>query len=161
MIDRRRVTIERTYDASPDEVWELCTTGDGIESWWGPEGFAVEVHQLDLRPGGKMTFSMMAIAEEMKAFVESQGMPAATTHDLHFTEVVPYRRLAYTSTVDFIPDVETYEVATRLELEPHNQGTRLVLTLDAMHDAEWTERSVAGWCQQLDELTRILKEQTL
>ena len=44
--------IERTYPAPIQDVWELWTTKDGIESWWGPEGFAVTVHKLELRPAG-------------------------------------------------------------------------------------------------------------
>ncbi|MGA9596299.1 MAG: SRPBCC domain-containing protein [Acidimicrobiia bacterium] len=161
MSERRTARIERTYDASPAEVWELWTTADGIESWWGPEGFGVEVHDLDVRPGGKMTYSMIAEAAEMKAFMEAQGMPTTTTHDMHFTEVVPYRRLSYRNAVDFVPGVETYNVGTRLELEPHGAGTRLTLILDAMHDDHWTEMSVAGWKQQLDNLAETLKEKTL
>jgi hypothetical protein len=32
----------------------------------------------------------------------------------------------------------------------------MVLTFDAMHDAEWTERSVAGHESELGRLDRIL-----
>ena len=32
-----RITIERTYRASVEDVWDLWTTKEGIESWWGPE----------------------------------------------------------------------------------------------------------------------------
>lgn len=160
MNGRRTVRIERIYEAGAAEVWEMWTTAEGIESWWGPDGFGVEVHELDLRPGGKLIYSMTAEAEEMKAFMEAEGMPATTTNEISFTEVAPYRRLAYTNAVDFIPGVETYEVGTRLELEPHQNGTRLVLTLDAMHADEWTERAVAGWNQELDKLARALEEST-
>ena len=158
MTEQRTVRIERTYDASPAEVWELWTTADGIESWWGPEGFGVEVLELDVRPGGMMTYSMIAQAVEMKAFMESQGMPTTTTHDMHFTEVMPYRRLSYHNTVDFVPGVESYDVGTHLELEPLGNRTRLILILDAMHDDHWTDMSVAGWEQQLDNLSTILEE---
>lgn len=160
MSDRRTVKIERIYDASPGEVWEMWTTVDGIESWWGPDGFGVEVHELEVSPGGKMVYSMKALEEEMKAFMVQQGMAVVTTHDVSFTEVIPYRRLAYTSTVDFIPGVDAYEVGTRLELAPKDGGTHLVLTLDAMHNDEWTGNAVAGWEQELDKLARVLEDTT-
>jgi uncharacterized protein YndB with AHSA1/START domain len=48
---RKSVTLERVYRASLKDVWDLRTTKEGIESWWGPGGFAVTVWQLDLRPG--------------------------------------------------------------------------------------------------------------
>jgi uncharacterized protein YndB with AHSA1/START domain len=44
------MTIERTYEARIEDVWALWTTADGIESWWGPEGFTVTVRSSDLRP---------------------------------------------------------------------------------------------------------------
>src|SRR5207344_676779 len=38
-MSRRMITIERTFNAAIEDVWALWTTADGIESWWGPEGF--------------------------------------------------------------------------------------------------------------------------
>ena len=35
---REPITMERTFDATLHEVWELWTTKAGIESWWGPDG---------------------------------------------------------------------------------------------------------------------------
>jgi len=59
---KRRVTLERTYPAPIAMVWELWTTKEGIESWWGPRGFRVEVHSIDLRVGGELLYSMIADA---------------------------------------------------------------------------------------------------
>ena len=39
---QRTITIERTYQAAIEDVWALWTTKEGIESWWGPDGFAVK-----------------------------------------------------------------------------------------------------------------------
>ena len=33
---KRRITLERTYKASLQDVWDMWTTKEGIESWWGP-----------------------------------------------------------------------------------------------------------------------------
>jgi len=48
----QKIVLERTLRAPIEEIWSLWTTKDGFESWWGPEGFRVEVHQLDARAGG-------------------------------------------------------------------------------------------------------------
>jgi Activator of Hsp90 ATPase homolog 1-like protein len=69
-----------------------------------------------------------------------------------FTEVVPLRRLAYLHRADFIPGVEPYDVATVVELHPASEGVRMVLTFDAMHSDEWTERAVMGWESELGKL---------
>ena len=42
-MSRKRVTLERTYTADVQDVRDLWTTKDGIESWWGPGGFKVTV----------------------------------------------------------------------------------------------------------------------
>jgi uncharacterized protein YndB with AHSA1/START domain len=47
-----KVIIERTYRVRIEDLWELWTTKAGFESWWGPEGFRVEVHALEARGGG-------------------------------------------------------------------------------------------------------------
>ena len=39
----QKIVIERAYDASIKDVWALWTTREGIESWWGPEGFHKEI----------------------------------------------------------------------------------------------------------------------
>jgi uncharacterized protein YndB with AHSA1/START domain len=59
-------------------VWALWTTKDGIESWWGPEGFSVTVQHLDLRPGGELRYTMTATAPDQVAFMRQAGMPLAT-----------------------------------------------------------------------------------
>jgi uncharacterized protein YndB with AHSA1/START domain len=154
---RRRVTLERTFAAPIDEVWELWTTKDGIESWWGPDGFAVKVQQIDLRPGGELVYAMTATAPDQIEFLKKAGMPATTVSRLTYTEVVPPRRLAYSHTADFIPGVEPYEVPTTVELEEVPDGVRMVLSFTAMHDEHWTNLAVMGWESELGRLEKLLK----
>ena len=157
MTERPKLTLERTFKASIDEVWELWTTGDGIESWWGPEGFSVAVRELDLRPGGDLLYTMSAVEPEQMEYMVKAGMPLSTDHKLTFTEVDPPRRLAYRDIADFIPDVEPYEVETVIELFEVEDGVRMVLTFDAMHDDRWTKLAVMGRESELVRLAAILE----
>ena len=152
----RRITLERTFEAALEDVWELWTTRRGIESWWGPPGFSVEVRALDLRPGGEMRYAMTATAPEQIEFLRKAGMPVTNEHRLTYTEVVPRRRLGYTHLADFIPGVEAYAVATLVELDAGPGGVRLALTFDAMHDERWTRLAVMGWEGELDKLAEAL-----
>jgi uncharacterized protein YndB with AHSA1/START domain len=154
---KRRMTIERTYRATPEEVWKLWTTKQGIESWWGPDGFEVKVLQLDLRPGGGLEYAMSATGSAQKEFMARAGMALTTESRLTYTEVTPPRRLCYEMLADFIPGVAPYAVATLVELEASASGTRLRLTFDAMHDEEWTERMLAGRNSELARLGRLLE----
>jgi uncharacterized protein YndB with AHSA1/START domain len=154
---RRRITLERTYQAPVEDVWELWTTKEGIESWWGPDGFAVKVRKLDLRPGGELLYDMTAIAPAQVAFMKQAGMPLTTEARITYAEILAPRRLAYIHRADFIPGVEPYDVATRVELYPSAQGVRMVLSFDPMHDKQWTQRAVMGWESELGKLARVLE----
>jgi len=154
---RPKLTLERTFRAPIREVWELWTTREGVEAWWGPDGFSVEVRSLELRAGGDLVYVMSAVAPEQIDYMKKAGMPVTTQHSLTFTEVSPLRRLAYRNIVDFVPGVEPYQIVTLLELaEVEGGGTRLVLTFDAMHDDRWTQLARMGHESELDRLEQLL-----
>lgn len=153
---RRRVRLERTYKAAIEDVWELWTTKDGIESWWGPGGFRVVVKSIDLRPGGKLEYVMEAVDPEQIEFMKKAGMPTAHDAIITYTEVVAPTRLAYVHAADFIPGVEAYDVAHLVEIAETRDGVRMTLTFDVMHDEHWTNMAKAGWEQELDKLGRAL-----
>jgi uncharacterized protein YndB with AHSA1/START domain len=154
---RRRISIERTFDAAVDRVWQLWTTKEGIESWWGPPGFEVKVRRLDVRRGGELLYAMSAIAPDQIEFIKKAGMPLTTESLVTYTEVLPLQRLAFTQVADFIPNVKPYEVVTTVEFATQPQGVRMVLTLDAMHDEYWTKMAVMGWESEVDKLAQLLK----
>lgn len=159
--NRRKIALARTYEASLEDIWSLWTTKPGLESWWGPEGFAVKVHKLDLRPGGELLYAMTATGPSQIEFMKRAGMPLTTEARLTYTEVIPMERLAYIHLVDFIPEVEAYDVATVVEFRAGRNCVQMVVHLDAMHSDEWTQRAVSGWESQLskaDKLFRRLEE---
>jgi uncharacterized protein YndB with AHSA1/START domain len=150
------ISLELTYAAPPERIWELWTTASGIESWWAPDGFRAEVQQIDVRPGGELHHSLTATGAEQIAFMEAAGLPLTSFARKRFDEVDPPRRLAYTSFVDFVPGVDEYEQRTIVELHPEGDGTRVVMQMDPMHDDEWTQRLVGGRTNELENLARVL-----
>jgi uncharacterized protein YndB with AHSA1/START domain len=152
----RKIVIERTYAASIEEVWELWTTKSGIESWWGPDGFSVKVHELDLRTGGEMRYAMTAIDPAQVQFMKLAGMPLTTETKLTYTAIVPGKSIAYTHRADFIPGVAPYDVGNKVEFHAEGGNVRMILTLDPMHSDEWTQRAVMGHESQLGKLARLL-----
>jgi uncharacterized protein YndB with AHSA1/START domain len=154
--ETRKLTLERAFSARVEDVWELWTTKAGIESWWGPEGFAVTVHDIDLRPGGELVYAMSAIGRDQVEYMKKAGMPLTTEHRITYTEVAAPRRLAYRNVVDFIPGVEPYEVEATVDLHGGPDGTRMILTFDAMHNDQWTRMAVLGRESELGKLERAL-----
>ena len=158
----RTITLERVYEAPIEQIWALWTTKDGIESWWGPDGFTVSVEKIDLRPGGELRYTMTATGPEQIAFVDGAAMPRTNELGVTYLDVDPPNRLVYSNLVDFIPGHGAYEVEVLVELTPESDGrVRMTLTLEAMHDAEWTNRAVAGWENELDKLDRLVQERRL
>ena len=84
-------------------MWALWTTKDGFESWWGPEGFRVDVHELDARVGGALDYDMIADAPAQVEAMKRMGQ--AVSHKTHgtFTELRPRERLVLTHIIDFLP----------------------------------------------------------
>ena len=153
---RRKITIERRYEAHVQDVWEMWTTKDGIESWWGPGGFSTKVLHLDLRAGGELRYAMTAVGPEQVQFMKNAGMPPTTEAKITYSEVVPGKRLAYIHLADFVPGVKPYDVATLVEFFTDGNGVRMVLTFDAMHDEQWTKMAVMGHESQLGKLENVL-----
>ena len=149
--------LERIYDAQPATIWDLWTTARGIESWWAPDGFITEVRQLELRPGGELVYAMTATGPEQVEFMNGAGMPLTNVSRKRFTEVSRPNRLAYLSLIDFVPDHEPYEHLTLVDIEPSGDRTKVTMTVDPMHDEEWTARLVAGRSNELDNLAEVLQ----
>jgi uncharacterized protein YndB with AHSA1/START domain len=150
------ITIERTYPATAERVWELWTTPEGLERWWAPDGFEARVAKLELEPGGELHHSLTATAPEQIEFLENAGLPLTTHARKRFTEVEPVRRLAYVSEIDFVPEVEPYEHLTTVDLTPQDDGVHVVMTIEPMHDETWTQRLVTGRANELDNLGRLV-----
>jgi uncharacterized protein YndB with AHSA1/START domain len=153
---RDHFSIERNYEASMQEVWDLWTTKDGIESWWGPEGFDVTVTSIDLRPGGHLVYEMTATGPQQVAFMKGQGMPLSTKCRVAYLEVSPPSRLAYSTRTDFVPGVPPYDVTTLVEFQKTQLGVKLTVTSEVMHDDLWTKRARAGHESQLRKLDALI-----
>lgn len=151
------ITIERSYPASVEEVWELWTTPAGIEAWWAPDGFTVEVSRLDLVPGGELHYAMTATAPAQIEFMQKAGMPLRTEARKTYTDVTPGKRLAYLSLVDYAPGVEPYEHGTVVDFEATAERVHVVMRMEPMHDDEWTQRLVLGRTNELDNLAKLIE----
>jgi uncharacterized protein YndB with AHSA1/START domain len=145
-------SLERTFDAPPEVVWEFMTTAAGLAAWWGPDGFSTVVNELELRPGGEVRYAMTATAPEQVAFVQSLGLPLTSEFRRTFTEVTPLTRLAYRSLIDFVPGQEPYEHLTVIDIAPAGDGTEVVMTLDPLHDEAWTQEYREHRAKELENL---------
>lgn len=54
----REIVITRVFAAPRALVFEAWTDPVHLPHWWGPRGFAITSHSIDLRPGGSWKFTM-------------------------------------------------------------------------------------------------------
>jgi uncharacterized protein YndB with AHSA1/START domain len=148
------IVIERTYRATPDELWALWTTKDGFESWWGPEGFRADVHAIEARAGGKLHYDMVADSPEMIEAMKQMGRPASHETRGWFAEYSPHRRLVLMHMIDFLPGVTPYESTIEVDFLPLPAGTRMVVTLHPMHNQDFSSQQAMGFTSQLTKLDR-------
>ncbi len=149
---RKKVVIERQYRAAIRDVWDLWTTKDGFESWWGPQGFRAEVTELDARVGGALHYEMIADSPEMIAAMKQMGQPTSHPTRSRFTELAPYERLVITNVIDFLPGVAVYESHIDVQFVVSGQYVRMIVTLDAMHSEDMTRMQQEGFTSQLTKL---------
>src|SRR5579872_7220735 len=98
------IKFDRRYEnTNVEDLWDLWTTKAGFESWWGPEGFRVEVHKLDLRTGGELVYDMIADAPEQIAAMKSMNMPLSTGTRGSFGTIERLKRLSLIHIIDFVP----------------------------------------------------------
>ena len=146
------VVVERTYRARVEELWALWTTKAGFESWWGPEGFRVEVHALEARQGGALEYDMIADSAEAIAAMKAMGQPLSHDTRGRFTEFRPNERLTLVHVIDFVPGSDVYETTIEVDFAALGDEARMVVTIHPHLDPHWTRMAVQGFRSQLTKL---------
>ncbi len=144
-----RQVIERVWDAPLAVVWELWATPKGLSSWWGPNGFTVEVLTMELHEGGTFSYTMRASSPEMAAKMKEGGRPSEFTVTATYTDVQPKTVLAYKS--PFGPEF----MFTSVTFEEAADGVHMTLVIDATKP-EMTGGAAGGWRSAVDKFAAHL-----
>jgi uncharacterized protein YndB with AHSA1/START domain len=101
--------VERTYDASPERVYQAWADPDVKAQWFS------RADVFEFRVGGRE--------------YSTGGAPEGPimTFDAHYQEIVPEQRIVYTYTLDS-GDTRISVSLTTIELIPMEGGTKLVFT---------------------------------
>jgi uncharacterized protein YndB with AHSA1/START domain/DNA-binding transcriptional ArsR family regulator len=145
----REVVLVRVLDASPDAVFTAWTDPDAFCQWFGPDGFACTVHEMDVRPGGRARFDMTS----------ADGTPYTNRFD--YLEVVPDERLVMDHGSDVDDDPARFRVTVTFDAQSDG---KTVLTLRQLHPSVERRQEVIGFgavelgLQTLQKLARHLGE---
>jgi uncharacterized protein YndB with AHSA1/START domain len=141
----RHVTITRTFDAPPQEVWQAWVEPEQVARWWGPECFETPLDSvvIEPRPGGRYDLLMVDTSSGNEYPVRQEVVEVSEP------ELLVLRH-------EPMPDHGMLEaIVTRIEFHAHEGGTRLEIS-GGPYPAEMGPNAEAGWTQQLDKLTRLL-----
>ena len=152
-----RFVIERTFRATVEELWELWTTKEGFESWWPPEGFRTKVHAIEACLNGKLRYEMIAETPEVLAVMKELGLPVSHLECSRFSEFRPMERLVFAIMMDFLPGIGPYESTLMVDFFASGEWVRMVVTLNPMHDEEFTRMAAEGLESQFRNLDRLFQ----
>ncbi len=135
--------MEREFKSPPERVFAAFTDPALFAQWWGPEGMACPVCEIDLRVGGKWrTFLRGTHGEYWVSGV--------------YREIAPSRRLAFTWAWEE-NGVRGHETIVELDFLPSGRNTRLVLQQRRFETAESRDRHTHGWGSSFNCLDQFLQ----
>ena len=137
------VRIERTFDASAEDVFDAWTSEEVISRWFRPrEGWREADAEVDLRIGGKIRVVMRT----------PDGEPVRAGGE--YTLIERPHRLEFTWSFSDHPGN-----LQRIELEfTERDGVTTVLFVNSdISDAERRDSQYEGWSTCFDNLERVLK----
>ncbi len=123
----RTLTLERTFDAPLELVWEAWTQPEHVAQWWGPKGMETTVLEHNFTVGGQWKYLMkMPDGSEFLA-------------DGVYSEIVEYQKVV--STANFKPMTENVEIHAIFEAA----GEQTKFTFHCVHETE-------AYCKQQEEM---------
>jgi uncharacterized protein YndB with AHSA1/START domain len=129
--------LERTFDASPTDLWAAWTDPKQYAQWFNPApGIDLVIHEFEVRPGGKIRFDM------------PQPDGNKNPQEGIFHSLSPYTQIvsgspdkSFLLTTSFVPVSST--------------RTRLVVEIVGV-PPEYHAMATQGWGQGFDKLEKLL-----
>jgi uncharacterized protein YndB with AHSA1/START domain len=134
MTSETSLRIERSFDASPEEVFDAWTSPEVLKRWWAvhPEG-TTPVAEVDLRVGGRYRLAMVN--------------PNGERHTVagEYLEVERPSRLVYSWQWE-LDSGETSHISTvAVEFRDRGERTDVVLKHTGLPDTDSRNRHAQGW----------------
>jgi uncharacterized protein YndB with AHSA1/START domain len=137
------LSMERLIPAPPQKVFELWTDPEKLVKWWGPEGFAIPAHALDVRPGGSWRTTM-----------KSPDGSLFTVSGIYRT-IDPPRRLVFTWAWDDDKGTRCHETEVTVMFHAAPGGTRLTLVQQRFETVDARDNHIKGWTSSFEKLARL------
>jgi uncharacterized protein YndB with AHSA1/START domain len=136
------VRIERSFNASAEDVFDAWTSEEVIRRWFRPaSGWQEPSAEVELRVGGEIRVVMR----------DPDGEPVGAEGE--YTLIERPSRLAFTWTFD---DDPSNQQMIELEFTERDGVTTVVFVNSDISGAERRDSQYEGWSTCLDEMERVL-----
>ena len=153
-LPRGVIVVQRLYSAPIEDLWSLWTTKAGFESWWGPDGFRVDVQVLEACLGGTLSYDMIAKAPEAIAAMKAMGLPVAHRTHGRFVEFRLHERLRLMHLVSLQSGSPSYEHIIEVDFRSAGDKVSMVVTIHPHPDAYQTRLAIEAFTSQMARLDR-------
>jgi uncharacterized protein YndB with AHSA1/START domain len=143
--DDTTLLIKRSFDATPQEVFDAWLTRERWQAWIGPEGMDCKVTLLEPYVGGRYRLDMCA--------ADGSIIPVSG----RFEAIDRPRALRFTWGWDGDPSKQSIVTLAFAEADG---GTELTLQQENLSGAENRRQHERGWNSALAKLDRYLRETT-
>jgi len=135
--------VERLIPAPPERVFELWTDPKLLARWFGPEGYTVPKHAMDVRPGGAWHTTLLA--------------PDGTVRNVGgvYRAIEKPKRLVLTWGWVDAAGTRGHETEITVTFAPAPGGTRLVLCQREFESANARDLHGIGWNSTFNKLERF------
>lgn len=144
-MNSKTITIQRTFDAPLQLVWEAWTQSAHIAQWWSPKGIETKVIAHDFKVGGKWKY-IMPMPNGQEFIAEGQ-----------YTEIVEFEKII--SSANFKPMTEGVEIHALFSANANQTD----FTFHVVHPTEAYKLQqekmgiMNGWGSVFDRLSALLK----
>jgi uncharacterized protein YndB with AHSA1/START domain len=160
-LENKTLTIERSFDAPKDRLWQYYADQEKFEQWWGPEGWVTTTKEFNFVPGGRVHYSMKCVDENQGEWFGQESWGIMVIEAVDAPNSFTYK--------DYFSDAEgtlNNEMPTLTVVnEFHEEDGRAKLVSRSVADsAEQIEElikmgMVEGFNSQLDKLDKIFAEE--
>ena len=144
--DNRTISLNRTFNAPIELVWEAWTQSEHIAEWWSPKGIKTKVVEHNFKVGGKWKY-IMPMPNGQEFIAEGE-----------YTEIVKFKKIV--SSANFRPMTEGVEIQSLFKAN----GNKTDFTFNVVHPTEEYKIKqekmgiMNGWGSVFERLNTLLKE---
>ncbi|MGY3794473.1 SRPBCC domain-containing protein [uncultured Aquimarina sp.] len=117
-LNKRTLSLKRTFNAPIELVWEAWTNSEHIAQWWGPKGMKTKVIEHNFKVHGTWKYTMEM--PDGSEFI-SEGI---------YKEIITHEKII--SSADFKPMTEDVELQALFEKD----GEKTNFTFNVVHKTE-------------------------